>query len=333
MQGFAMQKIFLVSLLFILFFSALLPKTSAMARPAASSASELIAAVNSLRAGRGLPALAAHPILMQTAQAQADFMAATGTITHTGPGGTSLTQRLLAAGYPLAGELSLGGIRAENIIGSPGLTAAQAVQAWMGDAPHQNTMLSPNFQHIGAGVSKGGDTTYYVIDCAMPTGSGQPQPYTPEPGAAAGASGISQYMVPVTINTPNPDGSVIHEVQYGQSLWSIAIAYDTKIDRIRQFNNLAPGSTDIYPGQKLLVDKLPTAIPITPSATVLPPTASPSPTATLEPTGTPAATLEPAPVSGSGGISTGAVILVVILVLAVTGGVIWLSTRRAQVDE
>lgn len=285
-----------------------------------------------MRASRGLPALSAHPILMQTAQAQADFMAATGTITHTGPGGSSLTQRLLAAGYPLAGDLSLGGIRAENIIGSPGMTAAQAVQAWMGDAPHQNTMLSPNFQHIGAGVSKNGDTIYYVIDTAMPTASGQQQAYTPEPGAGVGDSGVSQFMVPVTINTPHPDGSVIHEVQYGQSLWSIAIAYDTKIDRIRQFNNLAAGSTDIYPGQMLLVDKLPTPVPVTPTATEMPPTASPSPTSTLEPDWTPTPALTPVPSSGSGGTSGGVAVLIIFLALGTAGGVAWLSMRREPGD-
>lgn len=299
---------------------------SASAAPSASSADELIAAVNALRAGYGLPPLASHPILMQTAQAQADFMAATGMITHTGPGGTSLTQRLLAAGYPLAGDLSLGGIRAENIIGGLRLTAAQAVQAWMGDAPHQNTMLNSNYRHIGAGVSKNGDMVYYVIDCAMPTGSGQQQPYTPE--APPGETGISQYIVPVTINTPNPDGTIIHEVQYGQSLWSIAIAYDTKIDRIRQLNNLAPGSTQIFTGQKLLVDRVPTLIPITPSATDLPPTASPSPTSTFEPTGTPTLIPDVDSPSASNGTGAGAVILIIFLALASAGIIAWLSIRR-----
>ncbi len=325
-----MRKIFLL-LVLVISVLWLQPKRPVSAAHPASSPGELIAAVNALRASYGVAPLTAHPILMQTAQAQADFMAATGMITHTGPGGTSLTQRLLAAGYPLAGDLSLGGIRAENIIGAPGLTAAQAVQAWMGDAPHQNTMLNPNYQHIGAGVSKNGDTIYYVIDCAMPTGSGQQQPYTPE--APLGDPGISQYIVPVTINTPNPDGSIFHEVQYGQSLWSIAIAYDTKIDRIRQLNNLAPGSTDIYPGQKLLIDRIPTLIPVTPSATPLPPTPVPSPTSSPEPTGTPTATLEAVSPSGSDQAGAGAVVLVIFLALAVTGGIAWLSMRREAVNE
>lgn len=309
------------------------PMTPAMARRPTAAADELIAAVNALRASRGVSPLTPHPILMQTAQAQADFMAATETITHTGPGGVSLTQRLLAAGYPLAGDLSLGGIRAENIIAGPGMTPAQAVQAWMGDAPHQNTMLNPNYQHIGAGVSKNGNTVYYVIDCAMPTSSGQQQPYTPEPGAPTGGVDASQYIVPVAINTPNPDGSIIHEVQYGQSLWSIAIAYDTKIDRIRQLNNLAPGSTDIYPGQKLLVDRVPTLAPATPSATFPPPTASPSPTSTREPTAAPTSTPVDAVPSDSHGTNAGAVTLIILLALGIAGGIAWLGTRREAAGD
>jgi len=67
---------------------------------------DLINAVNALRASHRLSAYSINPILMFTAQNQADFMAATGNVTHTGAGGSSVTSRLLAAGYPLAGNLS-----------------------------------------------------------------------------------------------------------------------------------------------------------------------------------------------------------------------------------
>src|SRR5215207_5508026 len=60
--------------------------------------SDLVKAVNELRASYGLAPYRISPILMYTAQSQADFLAATGTVTHTGPGGSGLTDRLLAAG-------------------------------------------------------------------------------------------------------------------------------------------------------------------------------------------------------------------------------------------
>jgi murein DD-endopeptidase MepM/ murein hydrolase activator NlpD len=44
---------------------------------------------------------------------------------------------------------------------------------------------------------------------------------------------------------------VLHEVKYGQTLWSIAIQYGTTIIKIRQLNNLA--NDVLQPGQKLLV--------------------------------------------------------------------------------
>ena len=59
--------------------------------------------------------------------------------------------------------------------------------------------------------------------------------------------------MPVVRATARPDGDVIHEVKNGQSLWSIAIEYGVKIEQIHRLNNLP--STDIYLGQKLLVQK------------------------------------------------------------------------------
>src|SRR5258707_14169509 len=115
---------------------------------------DLVNRVNDLRTGYGLPAYSINSILMFTAQSQSDFMAATGNVTHTGAGGSSFTDRLLAAGYPLGGNLALGGFRSENIMaGIVSLSAQSAVDDWMGDGPHQNPMLSSVLTEIGGGVS------------------------------------------------------------------------------------------------------------------------------------------------------------------------------------
>jgi uncharacterized protein YkwD len=110
------------------------PHQVALANPSGSgwlqtTANELITAVNGLRIANGLPPYTANPMLMQVAQDHANYMAATGQVEHR-PG---LTQRILDAGYPLAGDLSQGGFRAENITAG-NKTAAQAVQEWTGDA-------------------------------------------------------------------------------------------------------------------------------------------------------------------------------------------------------
>ncbi len=60
--------------------------------------------------------------------------------------------------------------------------------------------------------------------------------------------------MPVTISTARPDGDVLHKVQYGQSLWSLATAYHTTVEKIRAWNNL-DDATSISEGYLLLVQK------------------------------------------------------------------------------
>ena len=252
-----------LSLLSLLAFAFLLPE-NAKAEPqpqqGITSASQLIDAVNNLRLSYGLPTLAVHPVLMQTAQSQADYMAATGNVTHARPGGITYTQQLLSLGFPLSGNLSLGGFRAENILssGAP-LVWTGVPPAWQ-DADHMNTMLSQNFTHIGAGISQGPGGYYYAVDAAASTESGQMQSDAQvilgaAPGtesASNGASAISQYMVPVTKSTARPNGEVFHNVQYGQTLWSIAIEYGTTIKEIQALNGLGEDLV-VFQGQELLV--------------------------------------------------------------------------------
>ena len=301
-----------------------------------SSAYDLIVEVNALRAANGLPVYTVSPILMGTAQAQADYMAAIGSITHSGPGGVQLTQRLLNAGYPLAGDLSLGGFRAENITGGS-KTAAQAVQGWTGDAPHLNTMLSPNLTEIGAGVAKVGDRYYMVIDCARPTTSGQPQVYTSAPGdPVIGTSAPSDFIVPITTSTPDENGLVYHEVQYGQTLWAIAIEYGVKIDEIRALNNLGP-TTEIYQGDRLLVrkDAPPLVVTATLAASAVPTRIIQDATATSFSIVTPFVTETPAVVmeiqeEGIGNDSIAGIAVGIILVALLFAGMLtWMGSKKA----
>lgn len=244
-----------VVLVFSLLSGASTSRAASSVRPrAASSAYDLINAVNALRASHGLALYSISPILMATAQAHADYMAATGNVSHIGSGGSTVTERLLAAGYPLAGDLSLGGFRSENITaGNETKTAQDAVNGWTGDTLHLTTMISPSLTEIGAGVSVNGGRVYYVIDCALPTTHSPPQ-------AAETAIGTESTVVPggavliaVTLVTPNADGDIVHEVQAGQTLWQIAISYGTKIDELKRLNNLY--DNNIYPGDKLLIRK------------------------------------------------------------------------------
>jgi LysM repeat protein len=297
------------------------------------NASELMAEVNNLRLANGLAPLNAHPILMQVAQSQADaLLASEGAVGHGRPNGMSLTEQLLVLGYPLSGDLSLGGYRSENFVFGYGMASLDAVEAWRGDEPHTNTMLSPNRSDIGAGVSIASDgTVYFVIDTALQTVSGLPQEdykiYLPGGGASPvnPEDALSQYIVPIMVGTARPNGDVYHKVQYGQTLWGIAIEYHTKIDEIRRLNNLGDDNT-VYPNQLLLVMVGATQpAPATPTelsalaADPFPGTQSPPRRA---PTLTPTSTLapEPAPSSASEGPSLGIIVLVMALLIVVGGG-------------
>lgn len=242
----------------------------------------LIDAVNALRAKNGLAPYLINPILMMVAQAHAQYMSIAG-VSHFGANGSLPWQRALSAGYPVGGDLTLGGFYSENIIAGNNKSAQDAVSAWQGDAPHLNTMLSPNLTEIGAGVVVVGDYVYYVIDCARPTSSGQPQPFTPSPGGGVPLAGTPP-VVPLIINTiipstPLVDGKMFHIVRPGETLWLIAISYGLKVVDLRSMNNLSE-SNDIYPGEKLFIKQVP--IPTLTSPTLTPtlqhsPTPSPSP--------------------------------------------------------
>jgi hypothetical protein len=79
---------------------------------------------------------------------------------------------------------------------------------------------------------------------------------------AAPAAPTRATVIPIEISEANPDGSVVHEVKEGQTLWNIAAAYQVNLGEILRLNGMAEGSL-IYPSQKLLVK--PASISLTPT--------------------------------------------------------------------
>jgi hypothetical protein len=81
-----------------------------------------------------------------------------------------------------------------------------------------------------------------------------------ERGAAVPAE--EALVGPVIQSTSDANGEIIHEVQSGQTLWQIAIAYGVKIDDIKRLNNIL--DNNIVPGAKLLINEAatPSAMPL-----------------------------------------------------------------------
>ena len=283
----------------------------------------LVDAVNSLRANNGLPPYQVNSILMGIAQAHSDYQAAIGQVTHTGAGGTSPRDRATAAGYGGGATFFI----SENIAGGTDLSVDGAISKWLGDDLHIQTMLGASYKDIGAGVSVSDGFVYYTIDVAYVAGGGNYSP--PAASTPGGPTAIPIYLVQTS--TPNPDGSVIHTVLYGQNLSTIAKAYGVTVAEIKQLNNLT-GDT-IYEGDKLLIRLANTPGPTdTPTATVTPtrvasptrnptrtPTPSVSPLVTTSLTLMAASTLAGAAQSGSDRMGN---ILVIVIVVMAVGGII-----------
>jgi LysM repeat protein len=107
--------------------------------------------------------------------------------------------------------------------------------------------------------------TYYVLQAAYTAskacgeykavdGSGTTGGSTTGGGTTGGGttSGVSQLIVPVKIATPGADGKIFHEVQAGQSFWSIAVAYQITIKDIEVWNNISQAN-GLQIGQKLFI--------------------------------------------------------------------------------
>jgi uncharacterized protein YkwD len=93
-----------------------------------------------------VPALELNSILVRSARAHADDMAARGYFDHDSPEGTSPFDRMQAAGY----ELGAGG---ENIAaGSP--TAEGTMDQWMQSTGHCRNIMGGQYVHIGVGYAK-----------------------------------------------------------------------------------------------------------------------------------------------------------------------------------
>lgn len=141
--------------------------------------------------------------------------------------------------------------------------------------------------------------------------------------------------------TPRADGSLVHPVDYGQSLWAIAEAYGATIDQLRAWNNLDPESSEIYAGQILLVrpaelvTPAPTLSAATPAgataARSLPPAAQPAtptlaaaPSPSLDATDTPPGSTS----SLAGNQSASNILLPVIGGLIILGGILLVFAAR-----
>ena len=232
------------------------------ARPNQASAFDLILAMNTLRVSYGLPALIEDPIVDAVAQSTAATMAANNMSWHIG----DVRGRLAGAGY--GGGATVWAT--ENFaVSSKGMGIDEVMAVWS-DADHMRPAVEAAYCNVGAGVAQTSDgRIYYVLQAAyvagQACGSSSSSGGAAQPGTIPnGVPLVSQLIIPVKIATPDAEGKIFHEVQAGQSFWSIAIAYQITIHDLEVWNNLSR-TTPLRAGQRLFVPGKSTAGYATPT--------------------------------------------------------------------
>jgi hypothetical protein len=132
---------------------------------------------------------------------------------------------------------------------------------------------------------------YYTLDTCYVAGSVPAATAVPRANPAFSPTPTIPQIVAIRTSTPNPDGSIVHPVGYGQALSSIASAYGVKVEDLRKYNPIL-GVRGLWVGDALLVQvsSTPTRTP-TRTQTSPPPTRTP--TATITPSLTPTETATP----------------------------------------
>lgn len=213
------------------------------------SAYELIIAMNTLRVSYGLPALIEDPIVNAVAQSTAATMAANNMSWHIG----DVRGRIAAAGYGAGGTVWA----TENFaVGSSGFGIDEIMAAWA-DPDHMRPAVNPAYCHVGAGAAQAANgRIYYILQAAYVSGQecgsvvSSPSGGTVQPGSIPNP--VSQLIIPVKIATPDAEGKIFHQVQAGQSFWSIAIAYQITIRDLEVWNNISR-NTPLQSGQRLFI--------------------------------------------------------------------------------
>ena len=289
------SRIFSILLLLTLLAAVSLPAQAAPERqPAAAPLLDdgyaLLDAVNQLRAAYGLAPYQTSIPLMISTQYHSIYQASIGTWSHEGADGSDETQRAFIQGY--GGGAA---IYCDEAVGfGLNYTAQQMVDAW-NEPTHLPIMISTRYIDAGAGAAVDAQgRIFYTLDVCYYSGE----------SAVVSASGAEVLQVPVdafATDTPQPDGSIIHEVLEGESFYSIADDYEMTVDQLLELNNL-PSGAFLSPGDLLLVRVAYTITPtpepsLTPTPVIPTATRRPTRTSTTAPqsSNTPLPSLTPTP--------------------------------------
>ena len=202
-----------------------------------SPTNDILLLVNQVRAEYGLSPLTYNPALATAAQGHANFIAQNAIYSHIGVNGSTWQDRAEAAGYI--------GHAGENLVGGTRLTPQQGVIWWRNSAIHFSNILNPSWTEMGVGFAVGNGQNFYVTVFGTPHNA-------PPPRSEQQVVDVPFIVAPIELAAPNEDGSIIHTVLEGHTLWAIAARYEVSLADLYLFNALTDESV-LNPGDKLTI--------------------------------------------------------------------------------
>lgn len=200
---------------------------------------EIFRLINEFRASQGLPPFQYNNVLVSAAQSHANWMAA-NVISHTGAGGSSPLSRAITVGF--------NGFVIENIVGGAKMSPRQGLIWWQNSPIHLNTLVTMSYPEAGVGFSSNGAQNMFVLVVGR-------YPDSPSPNRASTANDNSAaplIITPIELAEPREDGAIIHIMQQGQALWTVAAYYDVDLDFLYLINNLTKEDI-LHPGNDVFV--------------------------------------------------------------------------------
>jgi len=251
---------------------------------------DLFNRINTLRASLGLPAYTLNAALMGAAQSQAEWMALTGSVTHTRPDGSSPRSRAAAYGYSSTWV-------SENIYMGTMASVDSAWNFWINSSIHYAGLTNINYSEIGIGTAHTDSYgSAFVLVFGNPGGL-----FPTQPAASNNASAPSG--LPPYVKGNDEHGNIMHEIQPDDTLGDILLIYGytwADLPYILQLNGMTEADyRSLEVGKILLIPPhdgtyTPTPAELTPEVTAETTQSSDLgilPTSTLAPSFTPTVTL------------------------------------------
>lgn len=237
--------------------------------------------INMIRAENNAQMLIFDENLTDAAQIFASYLLEIGRLSEEGAQGETEKTRAADVGYGGGASFSI----SQNIAMVWTDTTPDYLinSIWGVDPNTRQKLLNTKGQHIGIGIADDRQRRFVVVMIGyLLDGSVQYTPLptydirTPKP-----VKTFTPSPVPLITSTRRPDGSIMHEIQSGQTLSEIAYAYNVDWYSLSLLNNLDPEDPVIFEGEELIIQP---TFTITPTPTLTntprPPTRTPRPTYT-----------------------------------------------------